>query len=76
MIKRKKNYSNVETPKNTNNKLLTNTKDKNTSKNTLIKQKVYIDKTKTYSDKNKRENNKSNELNLNRIKDIRKVNLF
>ena len=74
--KREKNDSNVETPKNTNNKLLTNTKDKNTSKNTLSKQKVYIDKTKTYSDKNKRENNKSNELNLNRIKDIRKINLF
>ena len=71
-----KNDVNIETPR--NKKLLTNNKDKdkNTSKNTLSKQKVYIDKTKTYSDKQKHENNKTNELNLNRIKDIRKINLF
>ena len=65
-----------QTPKNTNKLILTNTKEKNTNKNTLSKQKVYIDKTKTYSDKNKKENNKNNKLNLNRIKDIRKINLF
>ena len=74
--KRRGNDSNIETPKNTNKLILTNTKEKNTNKNTLSKQKVYIDKTKTYSDKNKKENNKNNELNLNRIKDIRKINLF
>ena len=65
--------SKIETPR--NNKLLTNNKGKNTSKNTLSKQKVYIDKYKTYSDK-KNEKSKINELNLNRIKDIRKINLF
>ena len=75
----KNNNSNIETPKNkilllTNNKNIN--EDKNTSKNTLSKQKVYIDKTKTYSEKNKHENNKNIELNLNRIKDIRKINLF
>ena len=66
--------SKIETPR--NNKLLTNNKDKNRSKNTLSKQKVYIDKYKTYSDKKMNEANKNNELNLNRIKDIRKINLF
>ena len=74
--KKRENDSNIETPKNINKLILTNTKEKNTNKNTLSKQKVYIDKTKTYSDKNKKENNKNNELNLNRIKDIRKINLF
>ena len=74
--KKRENNSNIETPRNTNKLILTNTKEKNTNKNTLSKQKVYIDKTKTYSDKNKKENNKNNELNLNRIKDIRKINLF
>ena len=74
--RREKNNSNIETPRNTNKLILTNTKEKNTNKNTLSKQKVYIDKTKTYSDKNKKENSKKNELNLNRIKDIRKINLF
>ena len=64
----------IETPP--NKKILTNNKDKNTSKNTLSKQKVYIDKNKTYSEKKRHENNKINELNINRIKDIRKINLF
>ena len=74
----KKEESKVETPP--NKKILTNNKnlneDKNNSKNTLSKHKVYIDKTKTYSDKQKHEKNKSNELNINKIKDIRKINLF
>ena len=70
----KKEESKVETPK--NNKLLTNKKEKTSNKNTLSKQKVYIDKTKTYSNKKRHQNNNNNELNLNRIKDIRKINLF
>ena len=69
-----KNDANIETPR--NKKLLTNNKDKNTSKNTLSKQKVYIDKTKTYSNKQKHKNKETKELDLNRIKDIRKINLF
>ena len=76
--RRNKEDSKVATPP--NKKILTNNKnmnaDNNNSKNTLSKQKVYIDKTKTYSEKQKHENSKTNDLNLNRIKDIRKINLF
>ena len=61
-----------KTPENNKNNF---EEEKNSSKNTLSKQKVYIDKTKTYSDKNKPESD-NKRLDLNKIKDIRKINLF
>ena len=71
----------IETPKNkdkdnnkNNNKGING--DFNCSKNinSLSKQKVYIDKNKTLSEKNK--NQDKNKLDINKIKDLRKINLF
>ena len=71
----------IETPKNkdkdnnkNNNKGING--DFNCSKNinSLSKQKVYIDKNKTLSEKNK--NQEKNKLDINKIKDLRKINLF
>ena len=69
----------IETPKNkeTNmNNSRTINVDKYNSKNTntLSKQKVYIDKNKTLSEKDR--NKDKNKLDINKIKDIRKINLF
>ena len=64
----------IETPPNNKEK---NNQDNNNiskNKNTLSKQKLYIDRNKTYSDKNK--NEEKNKLDINKIKDIKKINLF
>ena len=60
----------IETP--TNN--IKNIEEKNASKNTLSRQKVYIDKIKTVSGKKKADDNSL--LEQKKIKDIRKINLF
>ena len=70
----------IETPPNNKNANKENNTNNNEdkyiskNKNTLSKQKVYIDKNKTYSEKNKNED--KNNLDINKIKDIRKINLF
>ena len=74
-----KNEFIIETPPNNkNNNKDSSNENKNISKNrnTLSKQKVYIDKNKnkTHSDKNN--NEEKNKLDINKIKDIRKINLF
>ena len=69
----------IETPKNKdkdNNNNISINGEFNCSKNinSLSKQKVYIDKNKTLSEKNK--NQDKNKLDINKIKDLRKINLF
>ena len=69
----------IETPKNKENNMnnsRTINVDKYNSKNTntLSKQKLYIDKNKTLPEKDR--NKDKNKLDINKIKDIRKINLF
>ena len=73
--KNKNNEFVIETPHNNKE----NKKDINDDKchirqNTLSKQKNYIDRSKTYSNKNK--NEEKNKLDINKINEIRKINLF
>ena len=64
----------IETPPNNKQNNQENNINISKNKNTLSKQKVYIDRNKTYSDKKKTED--KNKLDINKIKDIKKVNLF
>jgi 5'-AMP-activated protein kinase catalytic alpha subunit len=67
------NNKNMNKDNTTNNKNTIEYKEFSKNKNTLSKQKVYIDKNKTFSDKKKIEDKN---LDINKIKDIRKINLF
>ena len=77
--KKKENKNNefiIETPPNNkeNNKEIIGEGVVLRNKNTLSKQKNYIDRSKNYSEKNK--NEEKNKLDMNKIKEIRKINLF
>ena len=72
-------FSDKETPRNENVNIKNNKSDKEVSEkkvNTLSKQKKYIDRKGNTTLKKNMENDKNNEIDAQKFKDFRKINLF